>query len=119
MLQLQAPQLANVCVLQATEPELAAAVLCARSIVRDEAFALIVAEDLLHHQPNNLLQQLLQQRAALPSHAQVTLLALKRATPGTMPPPVTVAGHPMGERPPPTAEPPQGPNTLRFRGQGR
>lgn len=99
MLQLQAPQLASVCVRQATEPGLAAAVMCARSIVRDEAFALIVAEDLLHHLPNNT-QLLLQQRAALPSHAQVTLLALKRATPGTTPPPVTVAGHPMGERHP-------------------
>lgn len=100
VLHLQAPQLASICVRQASEPGLAAAVLSARNIVRDEAFALIVAEDLLHHRPNNVLQQMLQQRAALPSPAQVTLLALERATNGTTPPHTAVAGHAMGERHP-------------------
>lgn len=99
VLQLQAPQLTSICVRQAPEPGLAAAVLSARNIVRDDAFALIVAEDLLHHRPN-VLQQMIQQRAGLSSPAPVTLLAVERDTDGTMPPLTAVMGNPMGERNP-------------------
>jgi len=97
VLQLQAPHLTRVSVRQAPEPGLGPALMCAEELVKKQAFALIVAEDLMHHSPN-VLQQMMRRMATYPAHAQPTLLAIERHATGHSLPQDTLAGQRVGDR---------------------